>query len=99
MNNQPKPALRLVIDNTTPDPERERREQMASQLIALAESARRGELAALYWITVKPNQDVSLGTIGQWKEAADEGLVGLQVLGERLCKVLGRQPGTGWADE
>lgn len=99
MNNRTQPALRLVVDNTTPDPERERREQMAAELIAFSERARRGELAAFYWITVAPNQDILCGKAGKWKDAADDALFGVQVLGEVLCETLGKQPGTRWVED
>jgi hypothetical protein len=45
---------------------------MAAELIAISERARLGELAAFYWITVAPNQDILCGKAGKWKDAADD---------------------------
>ena len=99
MSAKTQSALRLVVDNTLPAPEHDRREKIAFPLIALAEQVRAGGLAAVFCISVEHNGDAYLKILGQIEtEIADEALHGVQALGKILCKRVGRQPGTAWVD-
>lgn len=71
MNNRTQPALRLVVDNTIPDPERERREQMAAELIAFPNAP-----GVASWRRSTDHRGAESGHPlrqgGKWKDAADD---------------------------